>query len=177
MDAANPKPDDPAAETGQGPGDREIFSAVIAPHRSLSRQGFVVFMLAVAGVSFVAGLVFLSMGAWPVLGFFGLDVALVFIAFRANYRSARARETIRLTGSELVVRRVSARGAVAEWRFNPYWVRIDIGRGHEGELERVSLFSHGRKLDIADWLSPPEKAEFLNALSGALSAARRGPME
>ena len=162
MDAANP-------ET-----DREIFSAVIAPHRSLSRRGFIIFMVAVGGVSFVTGLVFLSMGAWPVFGFFGLDVLLIFLAFRANYKAGRARELIRITETELLVRRVSARGAIAEWRYNPYWVRIDIGRDHDGDLTRVSLASHGKKLDIAEWLSAPEKADFLNALSAALATARRG---
>ena len=154
--------------------DREIFAAEIAPHRSLSRHGFLIFMLAVGGVSFVTGLVFLSMGAWPVLGFFGLDVLIVYIAFRANYRAARAREVVRITETEMLVRRVSAKGAVAEWRFNPYWVRLETGRDHEGTLTRVTLASHGRRLDIADWLSPPEKADFLAALSGALATARRG---
>jgi uncharacterized membrane protein len=162
MEAANP-------ET-----DREIFSAVIAPHRSLSRRGFIIFMLAIGGISFVTGLVFLSMGAWPVFGFFGLDVLLVFLAFRSNYISARAREEIRITETEMLVRRTSARGVVAEWRFNPYWVRVDVGRDHDGDLERVSLTLHGKRLDIAEWLSPPEKADFLAALSGALSTARRG---
>ncbi len=154
--------------------DREVFSAVIAPHRSLSRRGFVAFMLAVGGVSFATGLVFLSMGAWPVFGFFGLDVLLIFLAFRSNYISARAREEIRITETEVMVRRVSAKGAVAEWRFNPYWVRVAVGRDHEGDLQSVSLTSHGRRLEIAGWLSPPEKADFLAALSAALSTARRG---
>jgi len=162
MTPDNPKP------------DREIFSAVIAPHRSLSRRGFLIFMLAIGGVSFVTGLVFLSMGAWPVFGFFGLDVLLIYLAFRANYMSARAREMIEITESEVIVRRMSHKGAVAEWRFNPYWVRVDTGRDHEGELIRVSLVSHGKKLDIASWLSPPERVDFLGALQGALSTARRG---
>jgi uncharacterized membrane protein len=167
MDAANPEP---------GP-TQEIFSALITPHRSLSRRGFVIFMLAIGTVSFVTGLVFLSMGAWPVFGFFGLDVMLVWLAFRANYRAARARELIRVSDEELLVRRVSAKGAVAEWRFNPYWVRIDVGRDHEGTLERLSLTSHGRKLDIAGWLSPPEKTEFMHALAAALATARRGVLD
>ena len=51
-----------------------LFSATLTPHRSLGRTGFVILMLAVGGVSFVAGLVFLIAGAWPVFGFFGLDV-------------------------------------------------------------------------------------------------------
>jgi len=162
MDAANP-------ETG-----REIFSVVITPHRSLSRRGFIIFMSVVAGIAFAAGLVFMAMGAWPVFGFFGLDVLLIWLAFRANYRAARAREFIHVTESELLVRRVSAKGAVAEWTFNPVWVRLDTGRDHEGALTRLSLASHGRKLDIAEWLSPPEKTDFMHALAGALATARRG---
>ena len=65
-----------------------IFSAVITPHRSLGGPGFWLLMAAVAGLSFVAGIVFLLLGAWPVFGFLGLDVLLVFWAFRANYRAA-----------------------------------------------------------------------------------------
>ena len=153
---------------------REIFSVVITPHRSLSRRGFLIFMGVVGGIGFIAGLVFMAMGAWPVFGFFGLDVLLIYLAFRANYRSARAREFVRITESELLVRRVSPRGAVAEWRFNPVWVRLKIDRDHEGELQRVSLVSRGRILEIADWLSPPEKTDFLHALAAALATARRG---
>ena len=84
-----------------------LFSAVMTPHRSLGRKGFMIVMLAVAGVSFVAGLVFLIAGAWPVTGFFGLDVALVYWAFRANYRAASAYEQIVITPTELVFRKVS----------------------------------------------------------------------
>ena len=43
-------------------------------------------MVAIGAVSFVAGVVFLLMGAWPVFGFFGLDVLLLYWAFRLNYR-------------------------------------------------------------------------------------------
>ena len=166
MEPANPNP--PA---------KEIFEAVITPHRSLSRRGFCLVMASIGVVSFGAGAVFFMMGAWPVVGFLGLDVALVWWAFRANYRAARARETIRVTGSEIVVRRVSARGAVAEWRFNPYWTRLHVTRDEEAAVERVTFASHGRRLDVAGWLSPPEKADFAAALSGALAAARRGPMD
>src|SRR6202790_872603 len=94
--------------------DREptLFSAIVTPHRSLSRFGFVIVMAAVTGVSFVAGTVFLILGAWPVFGFFGLDVLLVYLAFRANYRAAAAYEEVTMTACELKVRKVSHRGKV-----------------------------------------------------------------
>lgn len=151
-----------------------IFSAVITPHRSLSPRGFGLLMAAIGGTGFLTGLIFFAMGAWPILGFMGLDIALVYYAFRANYRAAQARETIIVTGRQVVVRRVSARGSRAEWTFNPYWTRIEVSRDHDGEVSGVSLTSHGRRLGIAEWLSPKERESFAGAFRAALSEARRG---
>lgn len=164
MDAANPKP----------AGGPAIFSAVIVPHRSLSPNGFVLLMVLIGAIAFLAGLFFFLLGAWPVVGFLGLDVVLIWVAFRASYRAARARETVEISESEILVRRISARGATAEWRFNPYWARLLVERDEE-EVRRLALASHDRELEIAGWLSPPEKADFAAALSGALAAARQGP--
>lgn len=164
MSGANPK-------AGIGPA---IFSAVITPHRSLSSGGFVLLMVLVGAIAFVAGLFFFLLGAWPVVGFLGLDVALIWLAFRASYRAARARETVEVNESEILVRRVSARGATAEWRFNPCWARLRVDRDREDGVRRLALASRGRELEIAGWLSPPEKADFAAALSQALAAARRG---
>jgi uncharacterized membrane protein len=152
-----------------------IFSAVITPHRSLSSTGFVIFMLCIGGLSFVSGVVFLMLGAWPVCGFLGLDVLLVYWAFRANYRSARAYEEVTVTASELTVRKVSHRGGVREWALNPVWVKLDRIVHEEFGIERLFLVSHGRRLTIAGFLGPDEKASFARALSTALGEAKRGP--
>ena len=90
----------------------ELFSARLTPHRSLNRTGFLVVMAVVSVVSFAAGVVFLLMGAWPVFGFFGLDVLAIYWAFKISFRHAKAYEEVRLTPSELYVRRVSHRGHV-----------------------------------------------------------------
>jgi uncharacterized membrane protein len=152
-----------------------LFSAIITPHRSLSRVGFLVLMVAVTGVSFAAGIVFLALGAWPVFGFFGLDVLLLYWAFRINYRAASAYEEVMVTPSELRVRKVSHRGKVAEWSLNPLWVRLDRDTHEEFGIERLFLVSRGRKLPIAGFLSPPEKESFAAALSAAIGEAKRGP--
>jgi uncharacterized membrane protein len=156
-------------------GERTLFSAILTPHRSLSATGFVVVMSLVGGVSFVAGLAFLLMGAWPVFGFFGLDVALIYFAFRANYRAATAFEEISVTASELHVRKVSHRGQVSEWTLNPVWVRLDREVHDEFGIERLFLVSHGRRLPVAAFLGPQEKESFAAALATALGEARRGP--
>ncbi len=152
-----------------------IFSAVITPHRSLDRVGFMVLMGLVAFVSFVAGIVFFIAGAWPVLGFFGIDVALLYWAFRLNYASAAAYEEVVVTSAELKVRKVSHKGRVREWTLNPLWVRIDKVTHEEFGIERLFLVSRGEKLAIASFLGPQEKASFAQALSKALNEAKRGP--
>jgi uncharacterized membrane protein len=152
-----------------------IFSAVITPHRSLSRTGFVVLMTGIGALSFASGMLFLLVGAWPVFIFCALQVLLVFLAFRANYRAARAYEEVKITASELTVRKVSHRGRVREWTLNPVWVRLDRVVHDEFGIERLFLVSHGRQLTIASFLGPDEKASFASALSTALGEARRGP--
>jgi uncharacterized membrane protein len=141
-----------------------LFSARLTPHRSLNRTGFVVLMAFISAVSFVAGLVFLMMGAWPVLGFFGLDVLVIYWAFRVNFRSAHATEDIMVTPSELRVRRVSHRGHVVEWVLNPLWVQLDQKSDAEFGIERLYLVSRGRRVSIGSFLGPDEKASFAKAL-------------
>ena len=153
----------------------EIFSALLTPHRSLNRTGFVVVMAFVTFVSFVAGLAFLLMGAWPVFGVFGLDVLAIFWAFRFNFRRAKASEEILVTPSELRVRRISHRGDVVEFVLNPLWVRLDQISHTEYGIEKLYLVSKGRHVAIGSFLGPDEKASFAKALTVALQAARRGP--
>ena len=153
----------------------ELFSALLTPHRSLNRTGFLVLMGFICVVSFVAGIAFLLMGAWPVFGFFGLDVLAIWWAFRVNFRTARAYEEVRVTPSELRVRQTSHRGHVMEWAFNPLWVRLDQKSDPEFGIERLYLVSRGRRLTIASFLGPEEKASFAKALMAALQAAKRGP--
>ena len=155
-------------------GQPRLFSARLTPHRSLNRTGFVVLMAFICAVSFAAGVAFLLMGAWPVLGFFGLDVLVIYWAFRINYRRAAASEDIVVTPSELRVRRVSHRGHVVEWVLNPLWVQLDQKGDPEFGIERLYLVSRGRRVSIGSFLGPDEKASFAKALLAALQAAKRG---
>lgn len=159
------------------PDEREptLFSAILTPYRSLGGTGFVVLMSSISAVSFATGIVFFLIGAWPIVGFLGLDVLLVYWAFKVNYRAALAYEQVTMTPSELRVRKVDRRGEAAEWTLNPVWVRLDREVHEEFGIERLFLVSHGRRLTIAAFLGPREKAEFATALSAALMEARRGP--
>src|SRR5882724_2183443 len=153
----------------------ELFSALLTPHRSLNRTGFLVLLGFISVVGFAAGLDFLLMGAWPVMGFFGIDVLAIYWAFRVNFVRGRASEDISVAPSELRLRRVSHRGHVVEWVLNPLWVRLDQKTHAEFGIEKLYLVSKGRRVSVARFLGPDEKASFAKALTTALQAARRGP--
>ena len=149
-----------------------LFDALLTPNRSLPRAGFWAVMAAVIVVSTGLGAVFAMQGAWPILGFFGLDIALLYLAFRWNYRAGRLTEIVQLTSDALVVRRITARGQSREWRFNPHWVRVELDEA-VGPHSTLHLASHGERLALGAFLSPEERLDFSNALRAALVACSR----
>jgi len=149
------------------------FDAVLRPNRSLGPTGFLVVMGILTLASFVAGVVFTLMGAWPVFGFFGLDVALVYLAFRRNYYSGRLTETIRLDEDTLEVIRTQPDGAARRWTFQPYWLRL-TEPDPEREDSQIILSSHGRRLIIGSFLAPEERIDLARALGQALARHRAG---
>jgi uncharacterized membrane protein len=153
-------------------GAPSVFDATLRPHRSLEPRGFVLLMAAVAGMSFVSGIAFVLHGAWPVMGFFGLDVAAVYIAFRINYRAADASERVVLSETELLVERHRRGRLIGRWTFQPYWLRIEIG---DEARTGVVLLSHGRSVCVGSFLSPDEQAGFAEALKASLAELRTAP--
>ncbi len=155
--------------------DAQIFSARLSPHRSMRREHFHVLMMCLCSAMFFLSIPFFILGAWPVLGFMGLDVLGIWWAFRVNYRDARACENIRLSHVELEVERVSPRGIRSCWRFNPLWVRLEKHEHEEYGLEKLLLISRDRWLELAAFLGPGQKADFARDLTAALRQAKRGP--
>src|SRR5690606_5270872 len=141
----------------------------------LPLKGFAVLIGIVAAVNFAAGAYFMARGAWPVFGFCGLEVLAVWWAFRANYRAARAHETVQLSDDELRVRRVDAKGRAEAVSLQPHWARVRLSRRPD-DSTHLHLASHGREVEIAAMLSPPEKADFARALEEALAKLKRGPL-
>jgi uncharacterized membrane protein len=158
-----------AVETAE---EAPIFSARLSPYRSLSPAGFNLLMMTIVGLSFFTGLAFWLMGAWPVVGFMGLDILLIQFAFRMSYRQARAFEEVEVTRSALTVRKVSPSGRSREYGFNPYWARLVVDRYPDRLISRLSIASHGRELDIGKFLAPNERESFAEAFSAALAKAR-----
>ena len=157
------------------PCDELIFQTRITPHRSLDARGFRLMFALFAACCVASSIPFVVLGAWPVAGFLGLDVLLLYGAFRLSYRAARSYEDVTVTPVELSVARVSAAGRRREWRFSPGFVRLEREELEEFGVTRLDVVSRGRRLEVAAALGPQARADFARDLSGALALARRGP--
>lgn len=154
--------------------DEPIFRALLTPHRSLGRTGFMVLMGAMGAVSFGVGLFFWSIGAWPVVGFFGLDVLLVYLAFRLNYRAARAREEVSVSRASLDIRKVAPSGRAEDHRFVPAWARFSVSRHEEIGITQMAVEGQGRRVPIGAFLEPAARESFAAAFGRALATAKAG---
>jgi uncharacterized membrane protein len=156
----------------QAPGELQ-FRAILTPHRSLTPTGFLILMSALSAISFVTGVVFLTMGAWPVTGFFGLDVLLVYIAFKLSYRSGRLCEIVELTPAKLSLTRVHPSGRREQFHCNPYWARVNLHEAPDGRTD-LKLMSQGREEALGRFLTEDERRDFARVLKGVLVEARGG---
>jgi uncharacterized membrane protein len=151
------------------------FRRRLKPHRSLNKRQFGVLMVIFGLISSAITVPFFLLGAWPVIGFLGLDVLLLYLAFRANFRSARAYEEISLDMHELRLEKVSSRGQRRQWLFNPRWVALEKQSDEDFGLLRLWLRSSGTSIEMGRFLAPTERENLARALQNALQLARRGP--
>jgi uncharacterized membrane protein len=156
--------------------DGVAFDAVLVPHRSLPRWGFILLIGSLAAALAAVGLSFWSLGAWPVAGFCGLEGFLVWGAFELNYRSGRRLETIRLDDATLRIDRIAPNGHTRHWTFEPGWVRVALEQ-ENSDNNRLVLSSHGRRLQIGTFLTDDERLDLADALNAALLRWRSAPLD
>lgn len=148
------------------------FYAVLTPHRSLSQRGFKILMLVLLCCLLPTALVFLSMGAWPIFGFLGLDLLAIYAAFRINYRSARQHEEVRLSRDALLVRKVAASGKTREHRFNPLWTNLSVARHPVIGVTKMSIASGKQRVAVGSFLNPDDRDSFSKAFALALARVK-----
>ena len=151
----------------------KVWQATLTPHRSLDRRGFYVLMALVILVNLVVAGMFVALGAWPIAGFAGLDVLLVWWAFRLNFADARKLERISVTEHEVVLDRLSERHPPQQQRFVRRWVRVELQEDRERELIGTLLLVSGRtRVSIGEFLAPEERKTLATALKAALAIPR-----
>jgi uncharacterized membrane protein len=145
------------------------WSITLTPHRSLSREGFIAIMILIAALNLVAGLMFFVLGAWPIVGFLGLDVLAIWWAFRQNYKDQKEAERIVAEGEELRLYRYLRDGSTSEKTFNRRWLRIELEYDEVRDLVgRLFLRSHGESHEIASFLGAEERASLAKAMRAKL---------
>ncbi len=152
--------------------DDAIFSATLRPHRSLGRRGLVLLIGGIAGLSFMTSVYFWWLGAWPVVGFLGLDVLAVALAFKLNERAARAFEEVEVSRVAIVIRKVMVSGRAQEIRFNPQWVRLEVEEVEDEGVVRIALRARDRRVPVGSFLNPEDRKSFARAFGAALATAR-----
>ena len=156
------------------------FHLVLRPNMSLSPRGFFWLMILFGGVSLGVGAYFWTLGAWPVFGFFGVDVALLYFGFRLNYRYGRRYETLTMRDGKLVFAQGTPLGIEREWVFDPFWMRIKLerfGQDEDEEIGALILSSHGKYVSVGAFLSPQERESLSASLQLAMAHWRDGQME
>jgi uncharacterized membrane protein len=151
----------------------KVWQATLTPHRSLTREGFYVVMGLVILVNLVVAGMFVALGAWPIAGFAGLDVLLVWWAFKVNFADARKLERISITEHEVVLDRLSEKHPPQQQRFVRRWVRVELEEDRERELIGSLLLISGRtRIAVGEFLAPEERRTLASALKSALAIPR-----
>lgn len=149
-----------------------LFEAHSTPPLALSDRG----LLLLAGMlglgSLMTGVLFLVLGAWPVLGFSGAEGVLVVGLLLLYRRRARRRsELVLLTAEALTVRRRDNQGRPQVIRLDPYWARLRL-RERPGRVSALHLVQRGAAVEIGQLLGEDNKRDLAEALGAALTRYR-----
>jgi len=151
---------------------RPLFAATLTPHRSLTRRGYRYVVALACVMATVPGLIFFSMGAWPIVGFLGLDLLAIGWALSASFKSGKQFEEVTLWPDELEVKQVAANGKAEITRFNPFFVKLVIDRDFNERITTLHLRSREQDMVIGAFLNPDDKTSFARVFGAALKKAR-----
>ncbi|MGB0922074.1 MAG: DUF2244 domain-containing protein [Alphaproteobacteria bacterium] len=144
---------------------------ILWPNPPLGRKGLKILFGFAAFVSFVISSFFFAMGAWPIVGFLGLDLAGLYVAFRVIERRSRVREYVRLDQTDLTIRHESPQGAAHQARLEPVFARVDLEQqGHRHN--RLYLRDGPKRYEIGQFLCADEKTALAQEIKSALAAWR-----
>ncbi|RDE08550.1 DUF2244 domain-containing protein [Pelagibacterium lacus] len=150
-----------------------LFAALLTPHRSLSPQGIRGVIVFACVMAAIPGFAFFAMGAWPIVGLLGLDIALLYWALTASLDDKHAFEEITLWPDALDIRHVTKRGRETTLSFNPFFVRFAVVRDGEDRVTALKITTREGAYEIGRFLTPDDKENFARAFRPALDRARR----
>ena len=106
-------------------------------------------------------------GAWPVFGFFGLDVLLVYIFFKINFKSGKKKERILLTSNQLIIEFYESQKIVKTYFLNPNWLEINLIQ-LKNQTSKLQISSINKTIIIGSFLRYQEKKQVIKSLQKVL---------
>tara|TARA_B100001245_G_scaffold224351_1_gene198047 strand:+ start:1715 stop:2212 length:498 start_codon:yes stop_codon:yes gene_type:complete len=147
--------------------NNKLYEISLYPYRSLNKTGFFILMFSLGFVSFVAGIIFMIKGAWPVFGFFGLDVLLVYIFFKINFRSGKKKEILILTKNQLIIEFYNSKKISKTYYLDAHWLQIRLSK-LKNEMSKLKISSKNKSIIIGSFLRYQEKIDVVKSLKKAL---------
>ena len=142
------------------------------PYRSLGPRGFRLLMILILSLSLAISTLFFVHGAWPVVGFMGVEIGLVWYLFRRNFREGEVMERLDIGATSTSLTRVDWRGRAQKDVFDSPWLSADI-LSSDGRQDRLMLRLHGQRLEIGSFLPPIEKPALAAALNEVFQNRQR----
>jgi uncharacterized membrane protein len=147
--------------------DSDASVVVIQPNRNLSWKQSKCLFLFLAGCIGLVSLYFISLGAWLVLPFTGLEILLVGIAIYCQSCRAHAQETIRIDTTH--VRISDSRNRRSEKCFHKAWLKIIQNHDPKGWYpSRLLIGSHGEFIEIGKNLLEEDREMLATNLRNAI---------
>lgn len=129
---------------------------IARPNCSLSARERKLVFAVTAAVSVTIGLAFSYVGAWPVMPFTGIELALLWYALRHAGSSANDFEKIVLESERLTIE--TRCGALVErHEFHPFWAHLRYVRPQGHHHHRLLIRSHGREIELGRALTDEQK--------------------
>ena len=147
--------------------DNSFLDITVLPYRSLSKKGFRYLMIIVAAIFFSIGIFFWIIGAWPVFGFLGIDVFLLYYAFKINYKNGEIFENLKLLKKNLHITRNFPSGKVQSWDLEPYWTKVEMSSSHS-PTQNLIIKSRDKVVMIGSFLNFKDKKKLMKKINEAL---------
>ena len=152
--------------------EKTFLDITLLPYRSLSKKGFKNLMLTVCLIFFSVGVFFWYIGAWPVFGFLGLDVFLLYYAFKINYKAGEIFETIKIIRENLLITRNFPSGKKQIWNLDPYWTKVEILNPAKHQHNLI-IKSKNKVVLLGSFLNYGDKKKLQNQIESALDLSKK----
>ncbi|MEC8728869.1 MAG: DUF2244 domain-containing protein [Candidatus Puniceispirillales bacterium] len=149
---------------------------ILWPYCSLSRKGAAILFMVLGCAGLSLSMAFYLLGAWPVIGFFGVELGLLFLFFHLHHRSTEKRfERITKENPLLRIERSDGKGRISTEEMPLAWLHVRLESEDMDNLpdtdrhfinrHRLYLTGHGKKVEVGDFLPYQEKPELAEAIT------------